>query len=340
MKTGGTETMLIDIANRQLAEGDTPVVLLINEGQDASLLDTLDERIERVFLHRPTGSKNPLWLLRYARALCRLNPDIVHMHNPRALGMLYGPRKYKVVCTYHCCGDPNPWAARADAMCAISRAVADDAAGRDNCRPEIIYNGTDTSRIGRRHAGGLSAHPRLIQIGSLNHNIKGQHITLQALARMRHCDATVDFFGDGASRPMLEAMAGELGLTDRVTFHGIVSRRELYQALPTFDVALLPSLNEGFGLALTEPMAARVPVVASDLPGPMEILRADGRVYGSTCRPGDADSLADAIDAILDDYDAALDTAAAATDRVLGHFDISATVAAYRKLYDNLIQQH
>ncbi len=89
---------------------------------------------------------------------------------------------------------------------------------------------------------------------------------------MRHADATVDFYGDGHSRADLEALTHELGLDKRVRFMGTRSRRELYDALPGYDVAPAALAQRSASAALAEPMAAGVPVVASNLPGPSEVL--------------------------------------------------------------------
>lgn len=337
LRTGGAETMLVDIMNRQVADGDDVNLLLINRGHQQHLLDAVDPRVKVVELGRKIGAKNPLWLLRVNLALRRLRPDVVHVHNKMALGMLYGPRRYAVVFTYHCCGDVNPYSRRPDMLCAISEAVRADVAARGEGSCEIVYNGIDTSAISRRLKRTAQTPPRLVQIGSLYADIKGQRITLRALAAMRHADATVDFYGDGGSRAELEALTHQLGLDSRVRFMGTRSRRELYKALPQYDVALLPSLNEGFGLALAEPMAAGIPVVASDLPGPGEVLCDGDRLLGHTVPAGDPQALADAIDGILDDFNAATALAADAADSVRRRFDIAGTVARYRQLYSRLI---
>lgn len=337
LRTGGAETMLVDIMNLQVADGDDVTLLLINRGHQQHLLDAIDPRVKVVELGRKIGAKNPLWLLRVNFALHRLRPDVVHVHNKMALGMLYGPRRYAVVFTYHCCGDVNPYSRRPDMLCAISEAVSADVAARGEGRCEIVYNGIDTPVISRRPKRTAQTPPRLVQIGSLYADIKGQRITLRALAAMRHADATVDFYGDGGSRAELEALTHQLGLDSRVRFMGTRSRRELYKALPQYDVALLPSLNEGFGLALAEPMAAGIPVVASDLPGPGEVLCDGDRLLGHTVPAGDPQALADAIDGILDDFNAATALAADAAASVRRRFDIAGTVARYRQLYSRLI---
>lgn len=332
LATGGTETMMIDIMNCQRRAGHDVGLLLINAGHRESMLDALDPGVSVMRLNRPTGSKNPIWLWRYNRAIARFRPDAVHIHNKKALGMLYGPRKYKVVFTYHCNGDANPYAGRADILCAISQTVAADTRSRGEGDPTVVLNGIDTLAVPQRDPARPAGSPvRIVQIGSLKHEIKGQHITLQALAAMRHRDVAVDFIGEGPSRPMLESLAAELGVADRVRFCGAISRAELYASLPTYDIGLLPSLDEGFGLALAEPMAAGLPVVCTDLPGPMELVRAAGT--GTSFRCGDAPSLAAAIDTVIDDYPSMLADAVAAREAVTRNFDIRATADNYVDIY-------
>ena len=335
LRTGGTETMLIDIMNRQKEVGHEVHLMLINAGHQEELLDNLTSGVGVHRLNRPVGSKNPLWLLRYNRALSALRPDVVHVHNKQALGMLYGPRRYKVVFTYHCNGDVNRYAGRADLLCAISQAVAADVRGRGEGEPVVVYNGIDTSAVPRRDSSRPLGSPvRVVQIGSLKHMVKGQHIALRALSAMKHSDVSFDFYGEGASRPMLESLARELGVDSRVRFLGNRSRHELYGSLPSYDIAMLPSLDEGFGLALVEPMAAGIPVVCSALAGPLEVLAAAGT--GVSAGVGDAEALAAALDGIIDNYGQHLAEAAHAVGAIASDFDIRSTAGRYLEIYRSL----
>lgn len=77
-------------------------------------------------------------------------------------------------------------------------------------------------------------------------------------------------FGDGDDRERLHTRTHELGLSDRVVFHGVVSRPQ--RALDQVDVLVLPSQAEGFGLVLIEAMAAGVPVIATNVPGIRDVV--------------------------------------------------------------------
>ncbi|WP_370962628.1 glycosyltransferase family 4 protein [Amycolatopsis sp. cg9] len=85
---------------------------------------------------------------------------------------------------------------------------------------------------------------------------------LRALAPLPHVRA--DLVGDGTRRRDLEALAGDLGIGDRVTFHGFVSDADLVHRYAEADVFCMPGTAELQSLATMEAMAARLPVIAAD----------------------------------------------------------------------------
>lgn len=85
---------------------------------------------------------------------------------------------------------------------------------------------------------------------------------LRALAPLPHVRA--DLVGDGTRRHDLETLATELGITDRVTFHGFVPDAELVHRYAEADVFCMPGTAELQSLATMEAMAAGLPVIAAD----------------------------------------------------------------------------
>jgi len=71
--------------------------------------------------------------------------------------------------------------------------------------------------------------------------------------------------GEGPQRLELERLAGRIGEKDRVHFFGF--RDDRIALMRCFDVFVLPSRLEGIPRCVLEAMAARVPVIATDIPG-------------------------------------------------------------------------
>jgi glycosyltransferase involved in cell wall biosynthesis len=94
---------------------------------------------------------------------------------------------------------------------------------------------------------------------------------------VRELHATI--IGDGKSRHFLETLAVDLDVSDQLSFAGTWGRHHILEHLRDFDLLIQPSRYEGFGITVIEGMAAGVPVLVSDIHGPMEIIR-EGE-YGS-----------------------------------------------------------
>ena len=96
---------------------------------------------------------------------------------------------------------------------------------------------------------------------------------LNATARaVRRHDLELHIIGDGGIRSQLEALAGELGLGDRVVFHGFVPQDQCASLLAGIDALLLPSLYECGGAVVLEAMAMGLPVIATKWGGPADYL--------------------------------------------------------------------
>lgn len=154
------------------------------------------------------------------------------------------------------------------------------------------------------------------------------------VARKRHADvlralppdARYDIVGDGPERPRLEALARELGVAGRVTFHGQLPHAEALAVARAADVFVMPSTDEAFGVAYVEAMAAGLPAIGrAGEPGPDEIAALGGGmllVGDDGLRPAIARALAQRVP-----------LGRAARQTVLDHFTWArcgaATVAAY-----------
>lgn len=103
---------------------------------------------------------------------------------------------------------------------------------------------------------------RLVTVGRLSEN-KNQQTVVRALPMIvaAGIDAVLDVYGDGPCHDRLVALAADLGVADRVVFHGSVDHGEVMAAFATADLDLLSTRQEGFGKVLLEGMVhATVPI--------------------------------------------------------------------------------
>jgi glycosyltransferase involved in cell wall biosynthesis len=117
-------------------------------------------------------------------------------------------------------------------------------------------------KLARIEDGDAPGPWRLVTVGRLTEN-KNQQAIVRALRRIVDAgtDAELDVYGDGPCRERLERLAEDLGVADRVRFHGSVDHGDVMAAFSSADINLLSTRQEGFGKVLLEGMVhATVPV--------------------------------------------------------------------------------
>ncbi len=139
---------------------------------------------------------------------------------------------------------------------------------------------------------------------------KGQEYLLLAMKEVikKHPGTTCIFIGNGSLTKkimgrtnrleMLESMVDSLGLKDHVKFLGKVSQDDLMMAYDSCDMLVQPSVNEGFGLVISEAMCFGKPVIGSNVGGiPEQITNG---VNGYLFKSKDHIELATCIDTLIE----------------------------------------
>jgi len=121
------------------------------------------------------------------------------------------------------------------------------------------------------------------------------------------------------------------GLTARIVITGELPIEEVQRWYRRLTIYAFTSRNEGFGLTLIEAMAAGAALVASRA-GAAELVVEDG-VTGVLTPPGDAGSLAAAIEPLMRDPAAAAAMGARARQRVLERFSLDAEANRIAEVY-------
>jgi glycosyltransferase involved in cell wall biosynthesis len=186
--------------------------------------------------------------------------------------------------------------------------------------------------IDRAHYAGPRSEPAgkptILFVGRLDAE-KNVHELLKAAAVLPP-DVHVELVGDGSERHRLAALAAQLGIAERVRFHGFVPDEELVRAYRRCDVFCMPGTAELQSLATMEAMAAGKPVVAANAMALPHLVR-PGR-NGWLYPPGDVTELARLIADILTDEQTTTAMGKASLELIAAH-DLGSTVDQFERVY-------
>lgn len=333
--------MLVNIANVQ-AQTDKVYIVLINDKYEHPLLQALDRKVSFINVGRPVGSKNPLYILKLNLLLRRLSPVIIHVHHPGIIRFMI-PQMYhktKIVFTMHDIPveEDLKYLFKYKIVYAISQSVQ-DSLSKIGIASKVVTNGILPDKFEKRDA--YQRHPifRMVQIGRLNHEKKGQDFTIDVcvyLYNHGYRNFHLDFIGDGGSLEYLQDKVKKAQLENYITFLGAKEQSYIYANLKNYDLFLQPSRREGFGLTVAEAMAAKVPVLVSEQEGPLEII--DNGKYGYYFV---VDDVKDCVDKIMQisnqqDLNPLLDLA---LKRVEENYNVRNTAIKYLNCYRNLLDE-
>jgi len=172
-----------------------------------------------------------------------------------------------------------------------------------------LHNCTDIRRYANQEATGaarkeLEIGENDLVLGSVGRleKLKGHRLLLDVTKDLIESFPTLKLviIGDGPEREILEKKRSDLGLVDHVILTGL--RDDVERLLPGLDVYVQPTIGrEGLPLTVVEAMAAKLPVVASDIGGTREAVLHNQT--GILVPPGDKESLTRALSRILSDQE-------------------------------------
>jgi glycosyltransferase involved in cell wall biosynthesis len=304
----------------------------------------------------PLGIRGALRAPDFSRQLLSLQPDVFHANLSWPLACKYGlvaavmARIPAIVATVQLFVDATysratriqqRWLAnRVGRYIVVSGALADKMQQVFDLpahKLEVIPNAVPSERFAvipdtalRNELTGGTARPLVLTVARLDAQ-KGHRYLLEAATQIP--EAIFVLAGDGPERPALERQAAALGLDDRVRFLG--RRSDIPALLAVCDLFVLPSLYEGLPLSILEAMAARRPVVATEIAGTCEAVT--GGVTGLLVPPADPAALAQAIRRLLAEPARGAALADAAHARMQAEFSAAAMVQRVTNVYDRLL---
>ena len=207
--------------------------------------------------------------------------------------------------------------------------------GVPQSRLRVVPLGVDTTVF---HPTGEPREPgRIVAVASADTPLKGVGTLLRAVAKLAtEREVSLTVVGQPKPGAATRRLVHELTIGDRVRFVGGIGEGEMAAVLGTAEVAVVPSLYEGFSLPAVEAMACGTPLVATRAGALPEVVGDDG-----TCAvlvtPGDVEEFVGALGELLDDPDRRARMGAAGWQRVQERFTWRAAAEATVRCYEEAI---
>jgi glycosyltransferase involved in cell wall biosynthesis len=175
-------------------------------------------------------------------------------------------------------------------------------------------------------------NPKVVYVANLV-PMKGHEYYLMTAAKvLKKCKANFYVVGDGPRKGYLKKLAYKLGIQDDVRFTGRVHWPQIYYVLSNIvDICVSASLSENFPFYLLECMAAKKPIVATNVGGVPEMI-VDG-INGYLVPPKDPVSMANLILRLINDPNKAREMGIKGRQIVEDKFNITAATSKLENIY-------
>ena len=369
---GGVERYLVALLTKlkQNYSDQLEHILVCSDSIDSGKFEGIVSKIEHVGdMHHPISAGSDLRSIMAVRGLIRkYKPDIVYCHSSKAgaIGRManFGMKNRqgeKNACVYNAHGWAFNMKGASDSLIksyvmtekmlapitnsiiCISEFEKNTALVHEICDPSkltVIYNGIDLDEEKICHT--RPADMEKIPDGAFVVGMVGRLATQKApdifvkaasVIKQRIPEAFFVIVGDGLNRMDTERMVREYGLMDSFLITGWVN--DPFNYICNFDVAMLMSRWEGFGLVLPEYMLTRKPIVASNVDAIPEIIQ-DG-VNGLLVEREDYYGAAEAVIKLHDDPGLCEYLVNNAFTIVKDRFNVERTAREHRDLFMRLV---
>ncbi len=247
--------------------------------------------------------------------------------------------KWRLIRWYSFIGMQKKVARRMDRVITVSHNSEDDiveAFKIDRNKMRVVHNGTDIDLF--KPCNVPKIPNSILTVNSGDSPIKGADYLLQAIKMLRNGASSprLTIVGRNAPEGRNARLVKELGIEDMVTFTGRIEEDELVTLYSSSEVAVVPSLYEGFGFPAAEAMACGTPVIASRAGALPEVV-GENNEAGISVPPADSKAIANAIKKLLDNKQLRQKMGEAGVRRVEDHFNWRRAAEDTVKVYEELL---
>lgn len=290
---GGAETLLLQTINELTMYNH--ILVYLNDTED-SLLDSFrNVKIYNLSLN------NNLYILPRTLTLRRIikqhHVEIVHAHLWKSvlLARLATPKSVRLLFTLHSMMSKDAFGSRIrlsierllyqrhQEVIAVSNTVLNDYAQyiKITGKKHIVYNFIDSKFfipvLGKKNGDSF----KMIAVGNLK-KAKNYPFLIQALSKVKNLNFTLDIYGVGPQAELLQKFID----ANQIPVKLMGKEKNIETVLPNYNLFIMASVYEGYGMALAEAMASGLPVLISDIPAFKEVA-ADAAFFFSLAHEGD-----------------------------------------------------
>lgn len=361
-KVGGGESHILDLVKHLNKDLFQPVVLSFTDGE---MIDKLNDMgVENEVIYSEKAFDFSKWKT-VKRFMQEKQIDLVHIHGTRATSNIYWAAKQLGLPTVYTI---HGWSFHDDQSMLVKQAriffekwitqktnrnisvsVSNQQTGSryiPHFESVVVHNGIDLmkfnpdaeERKNLRIALNIADDAFVI---SFIGRITAQKDPLNLIKAFKevtalHSNAVLLMVGDGELKEKAIALVKELDLEKSVVFQK--SRADVADILFSSDIFCLPSLWEGFPIALLEAMAMRKVVIATDVDGSIEIIK--DRKNGLLIKPQNTKMLTDAISELIKNHTLRKQLAEAARQTILNDFDVKKMTIKIEEVYKNVLHKN
>jgi sugar transferase (PEP-CTERM/EpsH1 system associated) len=346
LDVGGMERMVMALVNDLDRSQFTPSICTI-EGAGRLAPELVSSGVEVIALNKPPGfSVRCIWRLRQLLKSRRV--DIVHSHNETAhiyssLANRSLVHRLPLIHTKHGRGTSFVWRSRvrnqlsarfSDVVVPVSADIEKLCREQEkipSSKLKTITNGVDLQPYEDAAARAPDRSEFVIGHVGRHDAVKNQAALIRVFARFASFfpESRLEFVGDGPLGQELKLLSEDLGVSESVVFHGY--RSDIPDLMAGFDLFAMSSISEGTPLVVIEAMAARCPVVATDVGGLRDMVDDDDTGY--LVPADDEDAMLEKWLALARDRKRCRQLGVTAQSRARAKYPMSRMVEDYESLY-------
>ena len=360
LNPGGLENGIINLVNNMDDFKFENTICCLTQGGDFEKRLNKNIKVSKMF--KKPGNDYQLYI-KLIKYLKEIKPTIVHTRNWAGMDGIIAAKMARVPIIIH--GEHGfeitdltgqnkkrkfirklVLSTMVDKIVTVSKNLKNRLINEIKIKPEKIIhipNGVDTNKFNiykkefTRKKFGFKKEDFIIGIVARLDPIKNHKTLISAFKEIVtiHPNTNLIIVGDGPLRNKLENQTYQLGIKNKIIFMG--ERSDVPEILRTFDVFVLPSLNEGMSNTILEAMATGIPVIALNVGGNPELVI--NRETGFLFPTNDVESLVQKIKTYILHPELKQKHGYNARKRAEEKFSLDQMVQRYEELYLELVER-